>query len=669
MTVRKKLKKSVSASRGHSIRPLKKEIRGRDAGESDRKIILLCLIAVVAAAWAAFGTSINGVFLWDDEYVVLQNLLIRDLTHLPLLVSGTYFEPAGTGHYTRSGEESYRPLVTLTHFADYALFGLHPAGYHLVNILLHTAAAAALFCMLYLLGIGPLASLIGALIFAVHPVNSEAVNMISYREDLLAGFFLALAWIGFLKKRPAAVILFYGAALLSKEMTLCFIPLLLLYHFLIGSGKDPKGRIPAPEDERRNRTTVSRKTGFPEKKRSENPIKFLPSLTPGVLAGLLIVTIIYLAILFFAFPGGSPGPADRPGGSFASGMATMARVMAAYMKLFFYPSPLAVDYSFDPSTSFPDGRALLSVLLIAGMILLPLIFPIHRKAAFLILWFFAALLPVSGIFPLKNFIAERYLYIPLMGWCGAAGMGFTWMIRRKGLFRILSAAALAACLLLFIYMNNMRNPIWSDEERFFNAMVHANPESYKGHSSLGSIYYRQGKLEAAEKAMKQSILINPDYAISRHNLGCVLLERDKKAEAKATFRQVIHLDPSFTEAHYQLAILSKDEGKLPEAEASLRIALAVNPNFIPAKFILGTIFQERHDLREAIRLYEEILSLDPNYAKAVKNLAIIHYYQLSDPETAAGYFRRYLALVPDDPQRDMILEAVSRSGQTAPGNP
>jgi tetratricopeptide (TPR) repeat protein len=346
-------------------------------------------------------------------------------------------------------------------------------------------------------------------------------------------------------------------------------------------------------------------------------------------------------------------------------MATMSRVTAHYIKLFVYPFRLAVDYAFEPSASLLDPKAWLSACPIAALIALILLCFKTGKTAFLMLWFFAALLPVSGIFPIKNFIAERYLYIPVMGWCGAAGMGFAWLIGRKGVLRILSAAVFTAILCLFILKNNQRNRIWHDEERFFRNMVRVNPLSYKGYSSLGMVYYGRGRLEEAEKALKRSVDIHGAYAISRHNLGCILMERGKEAEALAAFKEVIALDPSFTEAHYQTALLLRNREQISGAERHLRTALRLNPNFIPAKFVLASILQARDELKASIRLYEEILAVDPEYAKAVKNLGIIYYYKLKDPVRAAWYFRRYLALVPDDPQRDLIRNAI----ESIPSNP
>ena len=597
-------------------------------------------LLIVSAGIAAFGTSVNGVFLWDDEYVVKRNLFIRDLSNLPLLLNSDYFEPAGTGHYTRSGEESYRPLVTLTHFIDFALFDLDPRGYHLVNIALHLAACISLYLMFLSLGLERAASLTGAMIFAVHPVNSETVNMISYREDLLAGVFFCIAFIQFLNRRLFLLLMFYTAALFSKEMALSLLPVALLHTALLPG-----------------------KSG-----RKDPGTEFQQSSTQGKLLGndsrlfvaMAAVAALYLIILFFAFPSKPPTGSSYPGGSFTAGIATMLRVVSTYAKLAVYPDGLSVDYGFIPSASFLNYRLIPAVLLLSTIFTTAFLVR-DRKISFLILWFFISLLPVSGLYPITNFIAERYLYIPVMGLCGVFGVFFD-TLRKHGFFLKTTAYILVSAALVFsLVQNNRRNAIWSDETLFFEEMVRANPSSHKGFSGLGMACYKNGLLEDAESNQRRSIELNENNAIAIHNLGCTLMKMGRRTEASEMFRKVIVLDESFTEAYYQLALNDRDEGFQEKAETGLRKALSLNPNFIPAKFILGVIMQDRGELGEAIQLYDEILAFDPKYAKALKNLGIIYFYKMNEPARGGEYFKRYLSVMPSDPQRELILEAINQS--------
>ena len=597
-------------------------------------------LIVILGVLVSYGTTLNGVFLWDDEYVVMKNLFIRDLSNIPLLLTGEYFEPAGIGHYTRAGEESYRPLVTLSHFLDYRFFELGPAGYHAVNLILHLLTCLALLHLFRAVGLPGAAALIGTMLFAVHPVNSETVNMVSYREDILAGLFFCLALAQFVKGRtlPAAVL--YGLALLSKEMALSLLPMAILHTTLTG---DASKRLLYRKGSRSFQGRLKKK------------------IVP--LSALFAVTALYLSVVILACPPRSVQDADYPGGSLLTGVMTSARVVARYMRLFFLPFDLRIDYAFPASSSPWDPLAFLSMVLIVGAICLPLARRFEVKATFLILWFFVALVPVSGLIPIRNVIAERYLYIPVMGWCGAVGAGIHVLLGYGKRVRKVTLPCLVAVGVAFATYNIKRNRLWSDEILFFREMTRATPSGYKGYTGLGLALYRTGNLVGAEEALAQSIELNDTQTIALHNYGCVILKLGRTAQAEEAFARVLERNPGFTESRYQLGMLLKGRGEIERAERELRGALESNPNFIPAKFMLGVILQDRGVFNEAIGLYEDCVSLDPRYAKALKNLGIIYYYRLDDPVMAAPYFRRYLGLVPEDPQRELIERAIESKGK------
>jgi len=337
----------------------------------------------------------------------------------------------------------------------------------------------------------------------------------------------------------------------------------------------------------------------------------------------------------------------------------MARVLGHYMCLAVFPVHLRVDYAFPASTGLMDPAAILSLTVAILVIASALRAPMRQPAPFLLIWFFLALMPVSGIYPITNFIAERYLYIPLMGICGAAGTGLAKLFsNRKKNLRITGILLTGILISAGILQNISRNPAWRTVEKFYLEMVRSCPESYRGYSGLGVVRYRQGRLEEAADALTRSIELKPDHTIAMHNLGNVRQGLGDEAGAIQAFRRVIELNPTFAESRYQLALIHKSRGDIEAAEEELLRVLSINNNFIPARFILGVIFQDRGDFEDAANIYESILSLDPNYAKALKNLGILHLYRFGDRNTASEYFKKYLVLVPNDPQRDKILAEI-----------
>jgi len=468
-----------------------KELESSTVKGESRRYEKYYIVLIILAVVAAFGNSIFGVLLWDDEYVINRNLFIRDVANVPLLFSQEYFRASEIGHYTRSGEESYRPVVTLTHMLEYQIFGDYPRGYHGVNVLLHGLVCLVLFQLFLRLKISRGWACAGTVLYAIHPVHSEVVNMVSYREDLLAGLFVGLAFIFFLKGKRPASLFFFILALFSKEMSIVFFPLSLFYVYFDGGKRD---RI--------------------------------------FMFFLGLITLFYLYVILIIFPGQSLG-AEYPGGSPASGLATMAVVILRYVRLFFVPTGLSVHYDFPVFLNILEIRPLISMLLIILALILPLARKFSWRSRFLYYWFFISVIPVSGLVPITNFIAERYLYIPFMGWCGLAVLFAEKISRRSAATKKTVGFLVLSVMVISIFLNHQRNKVWWSDTRFFTEMIRANPVSAKGYSSLGLAHYRDGDLTRAEQYLSKALSLGDRNTIALHNLGTLSMETGKTEQAIA----------------------------------------------------------------------------------------------------------------------------------------
>lgn len=616
--------------------------------------VVIAIIGIIA-----YGNAIGGQLLWDDEYVVKTNMFIRQLSNLPKLLTPDYFARASVGHYTQSGEESYRPVVTLTHFMDYAVFGLRPWGYHFMNVLFHLAASLTLLYLFQALNLTNLAAFCAALLFMVHPLNSETVNMVSYREDLLAGLFVSAAFAALLKDRLLICSLWYIAALLSKESALSFALLVGVYWFYV---RPENRRVSICQDRLRKPTLPAKRSTSKQARRPspQQPAKGARCGSEAIPVFSVIggISAAYLFLVFIVFP--PLGVADSYELAAIPGViGTMARVFAKYLQLFVAPVILRVDYTFPVSESIWSLPALGSLALIMGLLGASALVVRSRLVRFLIWWFLVSALPVSGVYPLKNFIAERYLYLPIMGWCGVAGIGIAWLCERYPRTQRWIVVGFALIIIWFVGLNIKRNRVWRDEISFFTEMIRVTPDSAKGHSGLGMAYFERRDYEKAERALRRSLELNPHQTIALHNYGCILMERGKPHDALAAFSQVVERDPNFVEAYYQAGMVYKELHEREQAEVYLRKTLDLNPNFIPAKFLLGVLHQERQDWSEAVSYFEEVIAVDRGHDRAIKNLGIIYYYQVGDMVKAARYLRRYLELVPNDPQRETIVQVIA----------
>ena len=205
------------------------------------------VLAIALFSLVIYANTLKNGFVYDDATTIVGNSFIKHLSDLPgLLSKGIYF--------SQSGEMTYRPVVTFTYFLDYALYGLNPWGFHLTNILLHVINGVLLY-LLFILIIKPaeggikLSSnqpLLISLLFISHPVLTEGVNAISFREDLLMFTFYVTAFILYIKssvrlsssKRISTIMVyvlssfFYTLALFSKEMAVTFPLVIILYEWL-----------------------------------------------------------------------------------------------------------------------------------------------------------------------------------------------------------------------------------------------------------------------------------------------------------------------------------------------------------------------------------------------------------------------------------------------------
>ncbi|NUO07246.1 MAG: hypothetical protein HUU08_00965 [Candidatus Brocadia sp.] len=144
-------------------------------------IKILQILLVSALAVIAFLDSLDNAFVYDDVFTITNNYFIRDWGNFPALFTNDYFNS--------SGEVTYRPVVTLSYFIDYAIWRLNPIGFHLTNILLHAISAALVYLLVSTIARNSIVSFLTGILFAVHPILTEAVNGISCREDLLAAVF------------------------------------------------------------------------------------------------------------------------------------------------------------------------------------------------------------------------------------------------------------------------------------------------------------------------------------------------------------------------------------------------------------------------------------------------------------------------------------------------
>ena len=555
------------------------------------------LIGILTLTIGVYCFSLFSDFVYDDTFVVKNNLFITDWNNLPELFSKTYF--------SRSSEQSYRPIVTLTYFVDYFLWRLNPSGYHLTNILIHLVNVILVYLFFLSLSLDRGIAFFSAVFFAVHPVQAEAVNAISFREDLLVVFFLLPTFLLFLRisKLPGIdrvkrltlyliSIVFYQLALLSKEMAVTFPLFLIGYYFCFADIKQKQER----------------------------------SLFIYLFSGYVLVTMGYLFLYFGPFSNPNPTTISAP--SFFMRLLTIPKVLLHYLWLILIPYELNADHVIKFSSSFSEFSAWFPMLLLFGIWVVSfMLFKRYRKEMFGLWWFFAGLLPVMNIVPIINVMAERYLYLPFAGLSLFFSTSLIYLYRWKVTnfsFQLVRMAFVAVVGLLVVVLASrtvLRNLEWKDGFSLWSKTVITSPESDRAHNNLGIAYDKRGLLDDAMAEYRKALDINPIHVDAHNNLGVAYDKIGLLDEAMAEYRKALNINPNYVDAHNNLGAAYYKKGLLDEAMAEYRKALNINPNFASAHNNLGAAYDKRGLLDEAMAEYRKALNINPKIADYHYNLA------------------------------------------------
>lgn len=504
----------------------------------ERNANVVAVLALLVAA--SYINSLFNPFMWDDKQLVLYNEGIR----LGWTSVMNAFNPAKwAGRTDDAGFISFfRPMHTLLSIFDYQVWGLNPFGYHLSNTLIHLFNTVFLFFLALRLTGGRLASLAAASIFAVHPVHTESVSFISARVDLLAAAFMMPSFYLYMKagkevfswKYLASLALFW-LAMFSKEMAVMLPVLLCVYSWLY---EERGGRV-----------------------RKAVPF-FL----------LLGAYIAYRVFGLETFASQHHLRADVV--TFAS---TAAAAVLDYMRLLVFPYPLKAYYTI---TWYGPGslKALAGFAVLIGAALLFFILYLSRRktAAFSLAWTFIALTPVMNIGALGEFsIAERYLYIPSIGFSIFTGLCFAHFMRGgagKG-----AIVALAVVVVAFGAMTINRNRLWSNDLDFYTEMVRVAPSSAAAHGNLAHAHFALGALEEAIKEMEAASALVPGNPDLKFELGSYYIKAGRANEATDALEKAVRGRPGNAEAWNLLGISYAEAGKTEAAAEAFSRAVELNP--------------------------------------------------------------------------------------------
>jgi len=558
-------------------------------------LVLLCLIV--------FGNTLTHEFVYDDMKTIVENPHIKDFGgNLAHFFDRTYFEISG-------GEASYRPIPTISYFVLYRMFGSDPLGYHLFSVLLHAANAVLIFLLLGALQIRRGIALSAAALFAVHPVVTEAVNCISFNEDPLAAFFFLASLLSAATSERAAgpsilplELLAWAAfalALFSKEMAL---PLPLVAFLQAAIFCTPCEGNTMPE---RLFETLRRRL--------------------RLYLGYLIVMLGYLYVRFYLMAG-APGTAT-------DGVPLLTRVVfiplqvLAFLKLSVFPFDLSAEYVHRYPAHFLAPVNLAAIALVAAIVACGWL--ARKKPAlvtFGVGWFLITLAPVLNLYELINPMAERYLYLPVIGvvmgiisgiWAALpqnAAPRARWIRPARSVLLVCLVAVLAAFTV-------NRNRVWQNNFTLFSETVKKVPDSARVRGGLGLAYQQMGRLPEAAREFQRAIELSPRLVDAHFSLAYVYEKSGKTDAAIAAYERVADLDPGFQNVYFNLAGLYVGKGRLEAARKAYLRHIDLRPGDIEARNNLGVVYAMQGRLADAEAQWRRVLALAPDNRHALENLA------------------------------------------------
>lgn len=567
--------------------------------------LLPAFLLLAALAGIGYANSLPNGFVRDDTGLAASNPQVSSLHELQWMLR--------TG-----GWLTYRPLRTASYAIDYALFGLNPAGFRTSNILYHFLNGALLFAIFRALLRQSRPALLAAVLFIVHPVQTESVAYISGRRDVLFTLFYLTGIYGFIRYRETGRVRHlclagasYLLGLLTKEMAITLPLLWLCYDFIRSLPLTGAGSRSSTWDALKEGT----RTVF-----QRNKWLYLQ-------IGIAFVLLVYYHVHLFRVS----LKQEMWGGGVWPTLLTSATIFAHYLKLMVFPMNLSADYSFN---AFPISYSIAEARVIVACLILGVawwgiyrLLAFDRWAAFGGLWFFLTLLPVSQLIPHHEIVAEHYLYLPSAGFLLAAALLAERLLRRSAHPRVI-AVAFGLVVLLLGLRTVARNRDWKDDLTLWAKTTQTSPDSARAHIALAGAHLRRGHHDQARQELLDALRIQPSSAATHSDLGVILLHLGRLNEAEQEFREAMRLSGSSPALKVNLGLIYLGRSQFDEAEQQLREALG-SPELLPSQRVaalnnLGLAYAKRDRQAEAEKAFNESLSIDPKNMNARVNLGLLY---------------------------------------------
>jgi protein O-mannosyl-transferase len=606
----------------------------RDPREDRDAVVFLLLILLASLPYL---NALANSFVYDDRQQILENPYIHSFRYLGRIFGSTVWTFEGAQGVTNY----YRPLMTFAYLIGYTIFGRLPFGFHLMNLVLHVAVVLLLFVVTEHLFQDRLLSVITSGLFALHPIHTESVSWIAGITDLELSFSFLLTFLLYLRLADTGretapswlsyvlMLLAYGLALLSKEQALVLPALAIVYEHFYRPGRAT--------------------SQFRDKWQ-----RYLP---------LCLAAAVYIAFRRFALGGFAPA-IWRPTLPWSGVLLSAVALTGGYLGKLIWPAQLTAFYVFHESRGIRDLHVLAGLAgLMACAGLFVWLWRNARPLSFALLWMGATLAPVLNArwMPAQVF-AERYLYLPSVGFCWLIGGAVAKLWRQarsespsagRAFVRPAIAVGVVVVACLYAVRTVERNRDWRSDEVLYRRTLEAQPDAQVIHINLGVYYSDRGDWSAAEREWILALGPGQPSAVTLNNLGLLRKNQKRYSEAADLFGQAIRLRPKYMAPYKNLAEMYAEMGRLADADGQFQQAVSLAPLDTNARNSYGRFLLEQGRISEAREEFARSAEADANW-EAYDNLGDLDL-AAGDPQKARADYQAALALNQIDNHADFGL--------------
>jgi protein O-mannosyl-transferase len=558
--------------------------------------------ALFALPVIVYASAMDTPFHYDDFHSIVDNPHIRQLQNIPSF----FVDPTTFSHNAESA--MWRPLLLSSFALNYAISAYQVWSYHLVTLLFHLGCAGLVYGLGRRLLGAELPALLAAALFAIHPINSESVNYISSRSEVMAVFFV-LSGLWFYARMPARSYMWvwvgaaFGAGLMSKSIVIILPALLLMW-----------GAI------------------FRRDLRAEK----------ALWGGLLAIAICYVLVVWKFLAKATVQSPVRP---YGEQLWTQIKALVFYLKMMVWPSAQSIDHQFLLSSSPLDPIAGPALLFIASLLWAAFYWRRLSLLPLFCLVFFAIALAPASLVPLNVLVNEHRLYLPSVAFCWFVAYLWQRAQLRGVLWRRAALAVVPLVLGTLSLLTYGRNIVWQDALSLWGDAASKAPLMARPHIYWGEALLAAEQWTEAERAFRIVVLRDPSFSAAYIRLSELYMRRGAVEEAVAILARGTQLPTANAALWGELAAAERAVGDWQKSMRAYRRAVELAPDDVALLNNMGNTHQVLNEPRAALSLHLRALDVEADNPQTWVNLGNAHA-MLGEGDKALQAFERATRLDP-----------------------